>query len=178
MAIKATVVKSHLSVADMDRHHYADYELTWAMHPSETPRRFMVRLIAFALNAHEDLQMGKGLCVDDEPELWIKDLSDNIELWIDLGQLDEKWLRKASGRANQVQLYCYGGGAVGPWWKTIESKLSRFDNLSVWQIDEADADAAAQLFERGMRLSASIDQGSLCLSNETDTVWLTPTRLK
>jgi len=55
----------------------------------------MMRIIAFALNAHEQLAFTKGLCVDDEPEVWQKSLTDEIELWIDLGQVDEKRIRKA-----------------------------------------------------------------------------------
>ncbi|GLS82931.1 YaeQ family protein [Paraferrimonas haliotis] len=178
MARKATVVKVKINVANMDVHHYQDHEFTIAMHPSENERRVMVRLIAYCFNAHLNVSLTKGLCADDEPELWAKDDAGVITHWIDLGQLDEKWLRKASSKAQHASLYCYGGGAVAPWWQQIATKLSRFDNLSVWEIDEQQASDAQSLFSRNMQLSASIDQNSLCLSNQEHSVWVTPTRLK
>lgn len=115
MALKATVFKAELQVADMDRHHYGTYNLTLARHPSETDERMMVRVLAFALFADPALGFGKGLCVDDEPDLWQKDLTGVIERWIDVGQPDEKWIRKACGRAREVVVLAYGR-ALEVWW--------------------------------------------------------------
>ena len=53
MAPKSTVHKASLQVSDMDRHYYAAHELVLAQHPSETDERVMLRLLAFALHAHE-----------------------------------------------------------------------------------------------------------------------------
>ena len=116
MALKATVFKVNLQIADMDRGYYQDHQLTLAQHPSETDGRMMVRLLAFILNSSETLSFTKGLCVDDEPELWDKSLSGEVNLWIEFGQADEKWLRKASGRAKAVQLFTYGGRSGPIWW--------------------------------------------------------------
>lgn len=65
----------------------------------------MVRVLAFALNASDSLQFTRGLSTDDEPELWQKSLSDEIELWIEVGQPDESRLRKACNRAARVRVY-------------------------------------------------------------------------
>ena len=113
MAIKATICKANLQIADMERHYYQDHALTLARHPSETDERMMVRLLAFALHAHEYLEFGQGMTADDEADVWQKDLTGAIELWIDVGLPDEKLIRKACGRANQVVVYCYGGGTAG-----------------------------------------------------------------
>ncbi|MGB2064694.1 MAG: YaeQ family protein, partial [Marinomonas gallaica] len=48
MAIKATIYKASVQVSDMDRNHYQGYELTLALHPSETEERMMARLAVFA----------------------------------------------------------------------------------------------------------------------------------
>ena len=61
MALKSTIYKAELQIADMDRHYYADHALTVARHPSETDDRMMVRIVAFALFAHERLEFCKGL---------------------------------------------------------------------------------------------------------------------
>lgn len=145
MALKATVFKVNLQIADMDRGYYQDHQLTLAQHPSETDGRMMVRLLAFILNASETLSFTKGLCVDDEPELWDKSLSGEVDLWIEFGQADEKWLRKASGRAKAVQLFTYGGRSVPIWWKQNQAALERYKNLKVWNIAEESVTAMEAL---------------------------------
>ena len=89
MALKATIYKAELEIVDMDRNYYATHRLTLACHPSETAERLMIRLLAFALNADERLEFGKGISDSDEPDLWQKDLAGAIELWIELGHPDE-----------------------------------------------------------------------------------------
>jgi len=131
MAIKATIFKADLQIADMDRNYYADHTLTLAKQPSETDERMMVRLLAFVLHASEQLSLGKGLCLDDEPDLWRRDLTGAIELWIDVGLPDEKWTRKACGRAEQVVVVSYGSRAADIWWEQNRAKLGKLANLAV-----------------------------------------------
>ena len=102
MAIKSTIYKIDLQVSDMDRHYYQQHNLTLAKHPSETDERVMVRLLAFALYANESLIFGKGLSDEEEPDLWQKDLTGAIDLWIDVGLPSERDIRKAAGRSKQV----------------------------------------------------------------------------
>ena len=125
MAISATINKITLNIADMDRHYYQTHNLTVAQHPSETDFRFMMRVIAFSLNANEELSFTKGLCVDDEPELWVKSLTDEIELWIDFGQVDEKRIRKACGRADKVIIYTYNQRKASVWWDQQAKNFER-----------------------------------------------------
>ncbi|GGP59725.1 YaeQ family protein [Shewanella saliphila] len=178
MAAKATVFKVALQIADMDRHYYADHALTLAQHPSETDTRMMVRLLAFALNASDTLAFSKGLCVDDEAELWDKSLSDEINVWVEFGQADEKWLRKASGRAKQVILYTYGGRSVPIWWQQNQQALSRYDNLSVVNFPEDAVKQLAVFVTRNMALQVSISEGQVWLSDNENSVLIEPESLK
>lgn len=178
MALKATVFKVNLQIADMDRGYYQDHQLTLAQHPSETDGRMMVRLLAFILNASETLSFTKGLCVDDEPELWDKSLSGEVDLWIEFGQADEKWLRKASGRAKAVQLFAYGGRSVPIWWKQNQVALERYKNLKVWNIAEESVTAMEALVSRTMSLQASISEGQVWLSDNEHSVLIEPKMLK
>ncbi|GGI83383.1 YaeQ family protein [Shewanella gelidii] len=178
MALKATVFKIQLNIADTDRHYYQDHQLTVAQHPSETDERMMVRLLAFAMNASDTLAFSKGLCVDEEPELWDKSLSGEINLWIEFGQSDEKWLRKAAGRSKQVQLYAYGGRSVPIWWQQNESSLERYQNLTVWNIAEDSVKEMAQLVSRNMEIQCSISDGQVWLSNAEHNVMIEPEVLK
>ncbi|MDP5143302.1 YaeQ family protein [Rheinheimera baltica] len=179
MALKATVFKVQLQIADMDRHYYQDHSLTLAQHPSENDERMMVRLLAFILNASETLSFTKGLSTeDDEPELWDKALSGEINLWVEFGQSDEKWLRKAAGRAKQVQLFCYGGRSVPVWWKNNEQALARYQNLTVIEIPEDAVKAIAKLVDRNMSLQCNISENQIWLSNADQSVLIEPVPLK
>ncbi len=179
MALKATVFKVQLQIADMDRHYYQDHSLMLAQHPSENDERMMVRLLAFALNASATLAFTKGLSTeDDEPELWDRTLSGEINLWVEFGQSDEKWLRKAAGRAKQVRLYCYGGRSVPVWWKNSQQALQRYQNLSVVEIPEDAVTAMAKMVNRSMNLQCNISEGQVWLSNTEQSVLIEPVLLK
>lgn len=174
MASNATVFKAELQVTDMDRHYYASHNLTLAQHPSETDERLMVRLLAFALFADERLTFGRGLSDEDEPALWKRSYSDEIELWIELGQPDESRLRKASGRSREVVVVGYGGNAAEMWWKRNAAALARLRNLTVLELAPADVQAATALLARGMRLTAMIQDGELQLMDTERTVEVRP----
>ncbi len=166
MAINSTINKVSLNIADMDRHYYQSHALTVAQHPSETDFRFMVRLIAFMANASEQLSFTKGLCIDDEPELWRKSLTDDIELWIDLGQPDEKRIRKACGRSREVIIYTYDERKAKVWWEQQQEKLKRFNNLSVLHMS---AKGVESMVKRSMQLQCNIQDGELFLNDNNST---------
>ncbi|HYG12619.1 MAG TPA: YaeQ family protein [Methylophilaceae bacterium] len=172
MALKSTVYKADLHIADMDRQYYQQHSLTLARHPSETEERLMVRLLAFVLYATERLEFGQGLSTDDEPDLWLKDLTGAIELWIDVGLPDERQIRKACGRAARVVLLTYGGRSSELWWEQNRSKLERQQNLSV--IDLPNTEVLAGLAARGMQVSCNVQDGQLWFSSEAGSVEITP----
>ncbi|MBU1216606.1 YaeQ family protein [bacterium] len=176
MALKATIYKALLNVADMDRHYYAEHNLTVAQHPSENDLRLMVRLVAFALNAEEDLAFTKGISQDDEPDLWLKELDGSIKLWIDLGQPDEKRIKKACGRAEKVIIYMFQENSAQAWWKQMENSLKRFKNLSVVLL-KMDTDIES-LLERSMSLQCNISDGELTMIKDEESVVIHEERYK
>jgi len=174
MALSATIFKANLQVSDMDRNYYAEHPLTLARHPSETDERMMVRLLAFALHAGEQLNFTKGLCADDEPDLWQISLTNEIELWIDVGLPDERRLRKACSRAKQVYLYSYGGRTADLWWQKNAEKLQRFSNLSVIEIPGQASKELTSLAQRSMQLQCTIQEGAIWLSSDKQTCSIAP----
>jgi uncharacterized protein YaeQ len=178
LAIKATIFKAELQVADMGRGYYGSHSLTIARHPSETDERMMVRMLAFAIHAHERLEFGKGISTDEEPAVWLKDLTGSIESWIDVGLPDERLLRKASGRAREVDLYLYGGSAADIWWKANAATLERLNNLCVWNLPQAATKALAGLAARSMTLSATIQDGQAWMASNDGSVSVEPVLLK
>ena len=169
MALKATIYKAELQIADMDRNYYAGHALTLARHPSETDERMMVRLLAFALHAHEALAFGQGLSTEDEPDLWQKDLTGAIELWIDVGLPEEKLIRRACGRARRVIVYNYGSGAE-IWWGQNGAKLERNQNLAVFRLPMPTTKALARLAQRNMKLHCTIHDGQISVADENENV--------
>lgn len=174
MALRATIYKAEVNVADSDRHYYASHALTVARHPSETDERMMVRLLAFALNADEALVFTKGLSDTDEPDLWRKDLTGSIELWIEVGQPEERRILKACGRAEQVVIYCYGGHASELWWNGVRNKLERMRNLRVVSVPQASSQDLAKLAQRTMDLHFNMQDGEVFITSEAGNIAITP----
>lgn len=182
MALKATIHKAQLQIADMDRHVYGEHNLTIARQPSETDERMMIRILAFALNAPADdlrgkLELSKGLADAEEPELWQRDLTGDILHWIDLGQPDDRRLLKAHGRAEKVSVYGYAY-STPIWWAGIESKLQRCPRLAVWQIPAEQSQALAALAQRSMQLQVTVQDGGIYVSTAESSVEINPIALK
>jgi uncharacterized protein YaeQ len=176
MAQNATIYKVELSVCDMDRHYYETHKLTVAKHPSETDERLMVRVLAFALNAHEQLEMTKGLSTDDEPDIWQKSLSGELELWVALGLPSEKIIRQSCGKADQIIIYTYGGTTADVWWDKIKNSTTRFDNLQVINFVENDTVELGKLANRSMKAQVNIQDGDVMVSVDDSIVYITPVK--
>lgn len=166
MALTATIRKVELQISDMDRGYYATHHLTLAQHPSETDERLMVRLLAFALNADERLEFGRGLSTDDEPDLWQHDYTGEILRWIDLGHPHESRIRKACNRSATVQVVTYAGNASDVWWQKQGKALERFGNLSVLDLPEEFVASWAQQIQRGMRWTVLVQDAEVQLMND------------
>ncbi len=186
MALKSTIYRLNLDIADIDNGHYAQHALTLACHPSETEERLMVRMLAFALNAHQiqtlcngdaHLAYGPGLSNPDEPDLALTDFSGRIRLWIEVGQPDERPIVRACGKADGVRVYAYSH-ATDVWWNAIGRKLDRLDHLEVWRIPDSESTQLAEMVSRGMSLQATIQDGGVLVGDGNQAVSVTPERLR
>lgn len=186
MALKSTIFKAALQVADIDHGYYADHALTLARHPSETDERMMIRLAALAFNAHQlqtvcngdgTLAFGAGLSDPDNPDVYLRDFTGQTRLWIEVGQPEDKPIIKACGKADQVMVYCFNHAAE-IWWRGIENKLTRPQNLSVFRVPTPASQALARLAQRSMQLQATLQEGVLMLGDGANTVDIELVRLK
>ena len=181
MALKATIYKANLQIADMDRNVYVDHGVTIARHPSETDERMMVRLLALALNLPADtadgtLELAKDLWENDEPALWHKDLTGEVRHWIEVGQPDDKRLLRAAGRARRVSVYSYAA-STPIWWAGIANKVARASNIAAWQIDATQSLALATLAQRSMQLQLTVQDGTAWLGDGQQSIEITLQRL-
>ena len=182
MALKSTVFKAQLQIADMDRALYADHALTIARHPSENDERMMMRLLAFALAVPADnlngiLEFTAGLSDADAPDLWQKDLTGELLQWIEVGQPDDRRLAKACGRSPVVRVWSFNN-ATPIWWQALEGKVARLANLEVWQIPVEASKELALLAERNMQLQVTVQEGQVWIGNSQRSVAIEPRLLK
>jgi uncharacterized protein YaeQ len=186
MALKTTIFKANVAVADIDHNYYADHALTLARHPSENDERMMIRLVALALNAHKlqdvvqgdgVLAFGAGLSNPDDPDVSLRDFTGRTRVWIEVGQPEEKPLIKACGKADEVLLYCCSH-AAGIWGKGLETELTRPPKLQVWRVPSETSQAVARLAERSLRLQATVEESTLTLGNGTESIDIELARLK
>lgn len=181
MALKATIYKANLQLADMDRNVYGDHGVTIARHPSETDERMMMRVLAFALNVpadnhNGDLDFAKSLWDTDEPDLWQKDLTGQIVHWIDVGQPDDKRMMKSSPKAERVSVYAFAS-STPVWWSGVASKITRARNLTVWQVPAEQSQALAALAQRTMQLQVTVQDGTVWIGDGQRSVEVSPERL-
>lgn len=170
MAIKAIIYKAELQISDIDRNYYHDHALTIARHPSETDERLMVRLLAFAMHADDALMVAPGLTHNDEPDICRKDLTGAIDLWIDVGQPDEKSIRRACGRSRQIYIYTYSGNSADMWWKEVRDQLEKVRNLTVINIPAKVGQALTKMAQRNMQLQCTIQDGQAWISDNDNNV--------
>ena len=181
MALKSTIYKAQLQIADMDRGLYADHALTLARHPSETEERLMARLLAFALQTPADdrdgaLLAARGLSDTDEPDLWQHALDGTLRHWIEVGQPDERRLARACGRAGRVSGYAYGPQA-GVWWAGLGERIARQPRLFAWRLPAAQSQALAALAARSMLLQVNVQDGQVWVQQGERGVEVTPLAL-
>lgn len=174
MALRSVIYKAELAIADIDRGYYVDHALTLARHPSETEERLMVRLLAFAMHADEALAFAGDISTDGEPALWRRDDTGEIKQWIEVGLPDEKLLRRAAGRADEVVVLAYGARKAEAWWADNARDLARLRNLTVWFITATDSEALTALAERGMRLGCTHQEGHWLISGARGSAELNP----
>ncbi len=186
MALKSTIFKANLQLADIDHGVYADHALTLARHPSETDERMMVRLAALALQAHQlqslvggdgTLAFGAGLSDPDDPDVALTDYTGRKRVWIEVGQPEERPLVRACSQADQVLVYAFSTAAE-IWWRGIETRLMRLDRLQVWRLPAEATQALAALAERSMQLQATLHDEVLTLSSTRGSVAIEPQRWK
>lgn len=187
MALKATIFKASLNISDLDRHYYEQHELVIARHPSETDQRMVLRLVAFILNAHPNLVFTKGLSTKEEPDLWQKSDQGDIALWVELGQPDEKRLRKAINQSERVIIYGlesdnfekWKNGLVKPFGKALDKtkatgKTNTPSKLTIITIPETPIDELSSSLERSNDVQATIQDNQVWLSMGDLNVEITP----
>jgi len=172
VAIKPTIYKFRISLSDLNRHYYDTLNLTVALHPSETIERMMVRVLAYCINAQDQLTFTKGLSEVDEPDLWVRSYDENTTLWIDVGEPSVERIKKSCRLAENVKVYCFNSKA-DVWWKQFQGKIKQLQ-ATIIKFDWQEIQSLACLVERTMDMSVSISGDSAYIAaqkGETEVNW-------
>ena len=164
MAVKPTIYKLRIALSDLNRDYYDSLNLTIAIHPSETLERMMARVLAFCINAEEQLVFTKGLSEVDEPDIWARTLDDQTTLWIDVGEPAADRIKKASRLAAKVKVYSFNSKS-DVWWDQGQAKFKQLD-ADFYRFDWPSIQALAELVQRTMDLSVTITGDSAYVATE------------
>lgn len=165
MALKPTIYKLNIALADLNRNYYDTLNLTLAQHPSETLERMMVRVLAYCINAQEYLTFTKGISEADEPDLWVRTLDGQLALWIDVGEPAFDRIKKASRLASAVKVYSFNSKS-NIWWSQGREKFGAL-KVSVFQLPWKDIQALAALAQRTMEWTVTITGDSAYVGAES-----------
>jgi len=163
MALKPTIYKFKIALSDMDRDVYDTFNLTIALHPSETLERMMARVMAFCFNADEQLVFCKGLSDSDEPDLWQHGLDGQLTLWIEVGEPITNRIKKAT-RMAPVKVYCFNNKA-NTWWDLNQQDIGQL-SASIYQLQWPQMQALAKLVDRTVDASVTITDGTAYVATE------------
>ena len=171
MAAKPTIYKLTIAISDFNRNYYDSVSLTVALHPSETLERMMTRVMAYCLNAQENITFAKGLSNVEEPDIWVKTLDDQVKLWVDIGEPAPDRIKKCSRLAPEVKVYSFNSKS-NVWWEQSKSKVQQFSNVKFYQFDWQQIQLLATFVERTMDWSLSISGDSIYVAAANQEVEL------
>jgi len=168
VATKPTIYKQRIALSDLERNYYDSFNLTIALHPSETVQRMTARILAFCINAQQGLTFTKGLSAIEEPDIWLRSLDDRVDLWIDVGEPAPERVKKSCHQSNNVKVYSFNTKS-DVWWEQSKPKLI-FDNLEVVRFDASQIEELSTHIERTADWSITITGQSAYVATPTGEV--------
>lgn len=168
MATKPTIYKLRIALSDLERNYYDALNLTVALHPSETPERMMARVMAYCLNAQDDLVFAKGLSDVEEPDIWVRTMDGQTKLWVDVGEPSLDRVKKASRQAKHVKIYSFNSKS-DVWWEQGKSKF-RGLGVDIFRFNDTEIDRLSEFLARTMDLSVTITGQSAYVASDAGEV--------
>jgi uncharacterized protein YaeQ len=169
MALGATMFVFTIRLADADRGVYETLNLRVACHPSETPEYLLTRVLAYCLEYTEGIAFSKGLSDPDEPTIAIRDLTGQLQVWIDIGAPDAARLHKASKAAPRVAVYAHRDVEV-LLARLQGERIHRAADLQIYAMDRELLAALAARLVRRMEFDLSVAERSLYITLGEETL--------
>lgn len=129
----------------------------------------MYRLLAYLYLYNERLEFTKGISTTDKPDIWLKNYSGEIELWIELGLPEPKRIKQALSRSSNVAVFTYQPQRIRGW----ESKVSGLEiatkRFRFFYFLPKEGDLV-ELCQRTIELSCIIEDGLITLASDTNHI--------
>lgn len=162
MAAGAQIHTFQVHLADVDRGIYDEFALRAARHPSETAAYLMTRVLAYCLEYEEGIAFTEGISATDEPAVLVRDATDSITAWIEVGAPDAERLHRGSRLADRTTIYTHRDPAkLLPQW--AGKKIHRAEAITLHSFDPGFIDDAADALERRNTMSVSVTEHQLYL---------------
>jgi uncharacterized protein YaeQ len=170
VARNATVHSFQISLNDADRGVYEALDFRVARHPSETAEYLMTRVLAYCLEFGKGLAFSNGgLSNPDAPALEIRDLTGQLQSWIDVGTPEPARLHKAAKAAPRVAVYAYRD-LSGLLERLAAEPTHRAGAIELYAIDHLLLAALAARLERRMRFDLAVSGRELYISMAEETL--------
>ncbi|MGT2492762.1 YaeQ family protein [Cupriavidus basilensis] len=173
MALKSTIYKAELSVSDMDRPYYGSHALTIAKHPSENDARMMDAAAGLCLRSQRDVDLHPrpGRARRAGPVGKDPDRRDRaLDRTGPAGRVAPEARRRA---ADRVTVFTYNGASAREWWKGMAGKAGKLRNVTIYNVPAEAVEALAALAQRAMRLSVTIQDSEIWVSDDDHNVRIT-----
>jgi uncharacterized protein YaeQ len=158
VGIASTVYHFAVELADMDRGVYETLDLKAAQHPSETDEALITRVLAYCAEFTEGIEFSKGISTPDEPAVFVRDLTGQLQTWIDIGAPDAARIHRASKAAGRVVVYTHKDPKqmLANW---AGERIHKAEAIEIISFDPAFIPALVHKLERRMAFSLSITDG-------------------
>lgn len=169
MALGATIYAFDIDLSDVDRNVYQALNLRVAQHPSESPDYLVTRVLAYCLEYAEGIAFSKGLSDPDEPAIMIRDLTGQLEAWVEIGLPLPERLHRASKAAPRVAVYAHRDTAQ--WALGVaEARIHRAQELEVFAFERGWIAQVVNRLERRMHWSLARSEAEIYLTLGGDTL--------
>ena len=160
MAISSTIHVFDIELADADRHVYETLALRVARHPSETAEYLLTRVLAYCLEYTEGITFSKGLSDPDEPTIAVRDLTGQLQAWIEIGAPDAARLHKASKASPRVAVYTHREPRI--FLRAYEGeRIHRAEALELYAVDRTLLAEFVARLDRRLRFALTVTEGEL-----------------
>lgn len=134
MALNSTLIRFKIDLSDVDRNLYRTIELRIAKHPSESGAFLLARVLAYVLNLQEGIELTEGISKPEDPAVCVRDLTGQIQLWIDIGNPSAKRIHKASKASKTLKIYTYRDPKILQLEATT-NEIYRADQIELISLD-------------------------------------------
>ena len=155
-----------LSLNDIDRGVYGQRAVVLAQEPDEPDEHILLRFLAFVFFFDERLEDAHGWVNVATPDLEVRDLIGDLELWVECGAPPIKRVVRALGRHKEARLVALFADPdeANEFRAELRSQRARnADRMETWLVSAPLMERLENIGSRSMQWSATLNEGLLYL---------------